>query len=273
MKTLYFAIFFFFLVIGTRCKICAQGGDFQPQFFWEITGQGIEEPCYLLGSIHVSDERAFRFQDSVLIALDQCKVFATEVHLDTLFHFSISDFRKKIMTREFQERIDSQQKEDAFRDFLDNNGVPGKDIQQIQKPWYIDPFIRSQKYKGDYRYPVFLDAWLFGKAAEHGKVTVSLELLFPQLLRPVSQFGSLELAITPFPLKAFAFPPAPSVPPLKADATAVCVQQAWVSAGAQFLPIPPNPPCPNYESESPGVCLPCAPVPPGPLSPQKIAAR
>src|SRR5436190_20347234 len=51
---------------------------------WKIEGNGLQKPSYLFGTMHVRDVRAFEFSDSVMIALDQCRNFALEIHPDTM---------------------------------------------------------------------------------------------------------------------------------------------------------------------------------------------
>ncbi|WMJ73538.1 TraB/GumN family protein [Cytophagaceae bacterium ABcell3] len=49
---------------------------------WEISGNGIEKPSYLFGTMHVKDKRAFFFGDSLLNKLDKCDAMAGEIVAD-----------------------------------------------------------------------------------------------------------------------------------------------------------------------------------------------
>ena len=51
---------------------------------WEITGNGLEKPSYLFGTMHVQDERAHEFTDSTLLCLDATDAFAMEVNVDSI---------------------------------------------------------------------------------------------------------------------------------------------------------------------------------------------
>ncbi|MEO0896159.1 MAG: TraB/GumN family protein [Bacteroidota bacterium] len=62
----------------------------QNKLLWKITGNGLEKPSYLFGTIHVSDSRAFYFHDSVLMALQSCDAFATEIHPDSMSKFFLN---------------------------------------------------------------------------------------------------------------------------------------------------------------------------------------
>lgn len=46
---------------------------------WEISGNGLEESSYLFGTVHLSDQRVFNFNDSVFAKIDECDAFTTEI--------------------------------------------------------------------------------------------------------------------------------------------------------------------------------------------------
>lgn len=54
------------------------------RLLWRITGPGMPGTSYLFGTMHVRDERAFAFGDSVLPALRRCEAFAMEVDMDSV---------------------------------------------------------------------------------------------------------------------------------------------------------------------------------------------
>lgn len=56
------------------------------RLLWRITGPGAVGTSYLFGTMHVRDERAFAFGDSVLPALRRCSAFAMEVDMDSVMH-------------------------------------------------------------------------------------------------------------------------------------------------------------------------------------------
>lgn len=50
---------------------------------WEISGNELEAPSYVFGSMHVRYKSVFEFPDSLLICLQACDAVANEVHLDS----------------------------------------------------------------------------------------------------------------------------------------------------------------------------------------------
>ncbi len=53
-------------------------------FFWQISMPGSAHVSYLLGTMHVRDERAFRYWAEACRAIDQCEVVALETNIDQL---------------------------------------------------------------------------------------------------------------------------------------------------------------------------------------------
>lgn len=51
----------------------------QAQLLWEISGNGLEKPSYLYGTIHLSDKRVFDFSPSVMKSFEKCDAFAGEM--------------------------------------------------------------------------------------------------------------------------------------------------------------------------------------------------
>ncbi len=51
---------------------------------WEISGNGLERPSYLYGTMHRRDRRVFRFNDSVMAKLHQCSTFASELDMNAV---------------------------------------------------------------------------------------------------------------------------------------------------------------------------------------------
>lgn len=56
------------------------------RLLWRITMPGIPGTSYLFGTMHIRDERAFAFGDSVLPALRRCEAFAMEVDMDSVMY-------------------------------------------------------------------------------------------------------------------------------------------------------------------------------------------
>ncbi len=82
MKRIYFIILisFYFLSAATQPVI---NNKKYPSLLWEITGNGLKKPSYLIGTMHVSSKLAFNLPDSFYIALRNSQVVALETNPET----------------------------------------------------------------------------------------------------------------------------------------------------------------------------------------------
>ncbi|MGD1844658.1 MAG: TraB/GumN family protein [Salibacteraceae bacterium] len=48
---------------------------------WKVSGNGLSQPSYLYGTVHIQDQRAFMMGDSVMLALLRCEVMAGELDI------------------------------------------------------------------------------------------------------------------------------------------------------------------------------------------------
>lgn len=61
---------------------CFQSQAQEKSLLWEITGNQLNAPSYLFGTIHITDKRVFSWSDSLRICLDRCGVVAGELSMD-----------------------------------------------------------------------------------------------------------------------------------------------------------------------------------------------
>lgn len=54
-----------------------------PSILWEITGNGVKKPSYLIGTMHVSSKMAFNLPDSFYMAVKSAQVVALETNPET----------------------------------------------------------------------------------------------------------------------------------------------------------------------------------------------
>src|SRR6478736_8275763 len=83
-----------------------------PSLLWEISGNGLEKPSYLYGTIHTGDERVFAFGDSAKIAWDNTEVMVGEL---VLSKDSSAKIMKYIMLPKGKQLSDYMTEEDYQR--------------------------------------------------------------------------------------------------------------------------------------------------------------
>jgi uncharacterized protein YbaP (TraB family) len=80
-----------FVIVTVVFTVNCTGG--QPKGFetsdkfsllWEITGNGLQKPSYLYGTIHIYDSSIFRIPKEVYTAIELCDNFALEVDLNNI---------------------------------------------------------------------------------------------------------------------------------------------------------------------------------------------
>lgn len=140
---------------------------------WKIEKEGMADPSYLFGTMHVQDERAFNFSDSVMINLESCSQFAMELHPDSMmsamydkmFDTDTTDYFKKYLSEEeystFVEKF-NKDKGYKFEDLENKNPVA---IKALTK--------RKSSFKSDRS--TFVDMHLCGVAKTYGKSIHGLE--------------------------------------------------------------------------------------------------
>ncbi|MEO6612837.1 MAG: TraB/GumN family protein [Chitinophagaceae bacterium] len=77
---LLFLSLFSFLILLAQPRI---NNRKYPSLLWEITGNGLKKPSYLIGTMHVSSKLAFNLPDSFYIALRTAQVVALETNPET----------------------------------------------------------------------------------------------------------------------------------------------------------------------------------------------
>jgi uncharacterized protein YbaP (TraB family) len=95
---------------------------------WRISGKGLTQPSYLFGTMHVKDKRAFNFSDSVMLALQQCRHFALEVHPDTVMKELYNLIANNDTLRNIDKLLSKEEYEQLSNKFKRRYGYPmGKD--------------------------------------------------------------------------------------------------------------------------------------------------
>ncbi|OOG16139.1 hypothetical protein BWD42_22435 [Sphingobacterium sp. CZ-UAM] len=149
-----------------------------PSFLWEISGNGLKKPSYLLGSAHLKDRRLINSNDSLFIAIANTDALALEIHPDSLYkeiwniRFNKQPASKKI------ELTDAQKKEFVQR-YQKLHGVM-PDSQQMASPHIVKYFLNPSHDKQD-DITTVLDAYLYGLAKSQRKHIIGLEPMEDQL--------------------------------------------------------------------------------------------
>jgi len=85
---------------------------------WKISGNGLQKPSYLYGTMHLTDERIFNLGDSLYKAIETSDGFAIEINPDDLTELIIAEAKKNIMAAR---RIKDMLSEKEFKHISDQD--------------------------------------------------------------------------------------------------------------------------------------------------------
>ena len=144
---------------------------------WEISGNGLEKPSYLLGTMHVKDPRAFKFSDSLISIFNSCEAFSMEIHPDSVFDYAYSETADELLKNDYIGKTTTRSK-----NYSDEwNPWTNQDLFGSRNSWERSSWVMNinQLFHRDNKVfqgmPYFLDAYLYSKARNQGKVCVGQE--------------------------------------------------------------------------------------------------
>ncbi|MDB5284108.1 MAG: lipoprotein, partial [Bacteroidota bacterium] len=144
---------------------------------WEITGNGMDKPSYLYGTMHVSNKVAFHLSEPFFSAINNSTEVALEVDPDTwLEEFAGSDNFLALYYTNFYFRDYAYL--DPFEKSLDIKRKLKETVktQLADDPELINSFMfRSDKSKSDFQENTYLDLYIYQTAKKMGKNVFGLE--------------------------------------------------------------------------------------------------
>lgn len=141
---------------------------------WKISGNGLDKPSYLYGTMHLTDERIFNLGDSLYKAIELSDGFAIEVNPDDLTDLMIAETKRSInearKVRDILSEKDFKKYGPALAKKLnkDEDDITTEDVFQEKNKW-----VRESYSKG--KMTTFLDAYLYDIARRQGKWTGGVE--------------------------------------------------------------------------------------------------
>ncbi|GAA4469652.1 hypothetical protein GCM10023093_29480 [Nemorincola caseinilytica] len=178
-----------FLILLFALHMPAHAQETGKTLLWRITGNGLQKPSYLYGTMHLKARKLFDFPDSLYAALDNTEVFALEVNPDSLNNL-VTDYADKLINK--KEKDEDHKKEKKLRDILTpselrtlrENLPAGSDIDPEEltvKQAYLmkDKLTRHRTHKDDMS--TFVDAYLYSIAKDKDKIISGLERMEDQL--------------------------------------------------------------------------------------------
>lgn len=163
-------------LLGGISAVYAQKSDKKyPSLLWEISGNGLKEPSYLYGTMHVSRKLAFNLSDTFFIALNKCDMVALELNVDQWVE-SYYEMEQSELKQEF---INYYKTPSSFYKTAFMLGLPENDmLKQLlkSKPYFINSMLyRNSESKSDFEEDTYLDLFIFQSGKKLNKKITGLE--------------------------------------------------------------------------------------------------
>jgi uncharacterized protein YbaP (TraB family) len=168
---------FLLFILGFSCQLLAQNTPADKKNYsllWEISGNGLAKSSYLFGTMHLRDKRVFEFSDSLLLKLEACEAFASEVRMDSAFY---QGWEMRV-SGDTTNRLSQQLSKTAYNRLLlalKSKGI-NLDSMESKNPNMVQGWLSERdEEKQDDSKDLFLDLYLTRMAYTQGKSLVGLE--------------------------------------------------------------------------------------------------
>ncbi len=147
---------------------------------WEISGNGMETPSFLYGTMHVSNKVAFHLSDSFYKAIESVDVVSLEINPETWMETMTSDpFVADRMGNVFSMRGDYA-RSGIYKAIFELEKPENKDIGKLlaSELGILNSLLyRTSNYNAEFQEDTYLDLFIFQTGKRQGKQITGLEKL------------------------------------------------------------------------------------------------
>ncbi len=173
----FFLLFLSLAPLSGSAQDSSQSGSYQGRL-WAITGNSTQDTSYLYGTIHIKDEKAYRFPDGTKEALRSVDAYAGELNMDSINPFAM---RSKLMMKDsttLQDLLNEKAYKDVKLFFQDSLNMDLKPFERMH-PFFILSQIQLRSFSADSAQA--LDRYFHSFAKKQGKKLIGLERMSEQL--------------------------------------------------------------------------------------------
>ncbi|HEY4287776.1 MAG TPA: TraB/GumN family protein [Puia sp.] len=146
---------------------------------WRISGKGLAKPSYLYGTMHLTDKRLFRFDDSVYRAIENTQGLAIEVNPDEMAAYFVNKLFDQIENgKKLQDVVDRQYFDKNRKALSKKFNKPAEEVSASDVIKEKNKWMSEYMEKGEM--PTFMDAYLYNIARRQGKWLGGIEDLTDQ---------------------------------------------------------------------------------------------
>lgn len=161
-----------FVVFTSSTYISSQGEKLENTLLWEISGNGLESPSYLFGTIHLIPKKDYFFTNIMKEKFKSCKTLALEIDINIPLSEQIK-IAKKVILPSGKTLKDYMSDEEFFTIqsyILDTLKIKESKFKQVQK---IQPFYGSAIILNELLGKTEVYEKKLSKAAKKNKMTVT----------------------------------------------------------------------------------------------------
>ena len=169
------SIFFIFLFTNysfVQTENLRQKENLENSLLWEISGNGLEAPSYLFGTIHLIPKKDYFFTKTMKEKFEICKTLVLEIDIDIPLSKQIEIAKKIILPS--GKTLKDYMTDDEFNSFqsyvLDTLNVKEKKFKQIQR---IQPFYGAVIILNELLDKTVVNEKKLSKAAKKNEMTVT----------------------------------------------------------------------------------------------------
>ncbi|MBV9986998.1 MAG: TraB/GumN family protein [Chitinophagaceae bacterium] len=145
-----------------------------PSLLWEITGNGLTQPSYLFGTMHVSNKMVFHLSDSFYNAIASCSTVSLELDprqwQSEMFRLQQSQLAMGLYTRSASDFL----RERSFR--LNSNYENNIKRALSEEPYVINGLLyRTMEGQSNFQENTYLDLYVYQTARRLGKKATGVE--------------------------------------------------------------------------------------------------
>ncbi len=142
---------------------------------WEITGNDLDKPSYIFGTMHVQDERAHEFTDSTLLCLDATDAFAMEINIDSIIYDILEIYLNGDTTNVLKGMLSPEAYDRLNKKIIKQTGK-SLDEMDNKDPQFVEGLLIDWD-EPDYtvKKDQMVDLYLMKRASEQGHRTYGLE--------------------------------------------------------------------------------------------------
>jgi uncharacterized protein YbaP (TraB family) len=145
---------------------------------WSISGNGLKDSSYLYGTIHIMDEKAYRFPDGTKEAFRSADAYAMELNMDSVNQLTLMSELMMEDSTSLRDLLTEEEYADLKAFAKDSMGIKLARFDRFH-PMLTLSRIQMQSFEKDCT--LALDMYFHQKAKRNGKPVIGLERMEEQV--------------------------------------------------------------------------------------------